>query len=90
MLLVIAGLCAKSLLNIHRMDLGIKPDNLVTFGISPSRTVGEIKNAIKDAILDGEIPNAFEPAYRLMAEKGKEHGLTIRNPLRKKEKDQTD
>ncbi len=36
MLLVIAGLCAKSLLNIHRMDLGLESDNLVTFGVSPS------------------------------------------------------
>ncbi len=60
------------------------------FGIPPSRTVGEIKNAIKDAILDGEIPNAFEAAYRLMTEKGKERGLSIRNPLKKRNADQAD
>jgi len=53
------------------------------FGIPPSRTVGIIKNCIKDAILDGEISNNFEEAYRLMVEKGREQGLTVRNPLKK-------
>jgi poly(A) polymerase len=53
------------------------------FGIPPSRTVGIIKNCIKEAILDGEISNDFDQAYRLMVEKGREQGLTIRNPLKK-------
>lgn len=35
-LLVVAGLCAKSLFNVNRIDLGMKADNLVTFGVSPS------------------------------------------------------
>jgi len=47
-----------------------------TFGLPPSEPVGVIKNAIKDAILDGVIPNNFEEAYKFMLEKGKELGLT--------------
>jgi poly(A) polymerase len=48
-----------------------------TFSISPSKEVGLIKNAIKEAILDGEIENKHEEAFRIMLNKGKELGLIV-------------
>ncbi len=46
-----------------------------TFGISPSREVGIIKNAIREAILDGEIGNNHDDAFAFMLKQGKEIGL---------------
>ena len=46
-----------------------------TFGLAPCQQVGSIKSAIKDAILDGIIPNEYEPARVYMLEKAAKMGL---------------
>ena len=46
-----------------------------TYGVPPSRVIGEIKEIIKEAILEGEIPNDYEAAYALMERLAEERGL---------------
>ena len=46
-----------------------------TYGIEPCALVGEIKAIIKDAILDGEIPNEYDAAFGLMEKIAAERGL---------------
>ncbi len=45
------------------------------FDLKPSREVGIIKDAIREAILDGVIENNYDAAYKYMLEKGAEIGL---------------
>ena len=47
------------------------------FNLKPCREIGQIKEAIKEAILEGEIPNEHEASYQFMIEKGKNLGLKI-------------
>ncbi|MDU8886105.1 HD domain-containing protein [Yeosuana sp. MJ-SS3] len=50
---------------------------MAVFNLKPSKEIGIIKEAIKEAILDGDIPNEYEAAYALMIKEGKLLGLTV-------------
>lgn len=51
-------------------------DIMETFGIEPSSIVGKIKEAIKEAILDGKIENDRSQAWKMMIQLAAEHGLS--------------
>jgi len=56
-------------------------DVMMVFELAPGRMVGEIKNAIREAILDGKISNNFPEAYQVMIEKAKELGLEVKHNI---------
>ena len=45
------------------------------FHLKPSREVGELKQTLKDAVLDNRVPNEREPLLQLLMEKAREMGL---------------
>ncbi|MFA4045782.1 HD domain-containing protein [Prevotella sp. PCHR] len=49
------------------------------FNLKPSREVGDLKQALKDAVLDNKVPNEREPLMRLLMEKAKKMGLKCGN-----------
>ena len=48
------------------------------FNLTPCREVGALKTALKDAILDGKVPNEHDAALRFVIEQAASHGL---NPV---------
>ena len=52
-----------------------------TFNLKPCKTIGIIKENIKEAILDGVIENDYQQAYELMIKEGKKLGLSNEKKL---------
>ncbi|AWA30157.1 tRNA nucleotidyltransferase [Flavobacterium magnum] len=49
---------------------------MAIYNLKPSREIGVLKEAIKEAILEGDIPNDYDAAYRFMEEQAEKMGLT--------------
>ncbi len=68
---------------IRNMQPPISGDMIMqAFDLQPCREVGELKAAIKEAILDGVIPNEFDAAYEFLLRKASEMNLSLKNPLK--------
>jgi poly(A) polymerase len=50
-----------------------------TFGIPPSKEVGIIKTAVREAMLEGTIPNDYEAGFQRMLEEGARLGLKAKS-----------
>ncbi|OCB78718.1 CCA tRNA nucleotidyltransferase [Flavobacterium crassostreae] len=50
---------------------------MTLFDLKPSREIGVLKEAIKEAILEGEIPNEYQAAYQFMLKRAAKLGLKI-------------
>jgi len=62
--------------NIRNFQPPITGQEIIrTFNIEPSKIVGELKDKIKDAILDGKIKNNYDDAYSYMMEIAPKMGL---------------
>ena len=48
---------------------------MALFNLKPSKEIGILKEAVKEAILEGEIPNEYEAAYNFVVKKGEKLGL---------------
>ena len=50
---------------------------MTIFNLKPSREIGVLKEAVKEAILEGEIPNEYQAAYDFVLMRAKKMGLSI-------------
>ena len=51
---------------------------MTIFNLQPSREIGMLKEAVKEAILEGKIPNEYHAAYNYVLKKGLTLGLKIK------------
>ena len=56
-----------------------------TFGLKPSMLVGELKTAIREAILEGEIGNNYEDAYSYLIKLATKDGMTVKKFIKNSE-----
>ena len=62
--------------NVRNFQPPISGEEIIkTFNLKPSREIGIIKETIKEAILEGDIPNEYNAAYQLMLKEGERLGL---------------
>ncbi|GAB3543858.1 CCA tRNA nucleotidyltransferase [Spirosoma fluminis] len=54
---------------------------MAAFNLPPSKEVGELKTVVREAILDGIVPNTLEGAYPFLVEEGKKRGLVVSKNL---------
>lgn len=52
-----------------------------TFGLAPSKAVGELKTVIREAILEGTVANTLGVAYPFLLDEGEKRGLSVVKPL---------
>ena len=50
---------------------------MAIFNLQPSREIGVLKEAVKEAILEGEIPNEYQAAYEFVLKRGEKLGLSL-------------
>ena len=48
------------------------------FDLEPSRIVGELKEMVKEAIIENKIPNQYDAAIHYIKKEGKSQGLAIK------------
>ncbi|MEE9408525.1 MAG: HD domain-containing protein [Polaribacter sp.] len=64
--------------NVRNFQPPVTGEEIIkAFNLKPCREIGQIKEAIKEAILDGKIPNEHKASYDFMIEKGKSLGLKL-------------
>ena len=69
--------------NIRNFQPPVSGEDIIkAFNLKPSKQIGEIKDAIKDAIIEGLIPNKRNAAIKFMKEKAAEFGLTLINEIK--------
>ncbi|MCF8323271.1 MAG: CCA tRNA nucleotidyltransferase [Flavobacterium sp.] len=62
--------------SVRNFQPPISGEEIMTiFNLKPSREIGTLKEAVKEAILEGEIPNEYQAAYEFVLKKGEKMGL---------------